>query len=51
MFSVIHAVPLKPLEYRDPDRLVRISVDNPRFQLRDSTFSLNQFEDMRTATC
>src|SRR5260221_10905656 len=25
MFTVIHAVLLKPLEYRDPDRLVRIS--------------------------
>jgi len=25
MFTVIHAVLLKPLEYRDPDRLVRVS--------------------------
>ena len=25
MFTVIHAVLLKPLNYRDPDRLVRIS--------------------------
>ena len=27
MFTVIRAVLLKPLEYRDPDRLVRLSAD------------------------
>src|SRR5438552_13810820 len=29
MFTVIRAVLLKPLEYRDPDRLVRVSVATP----------------------
>lgn len=49
MFSMIRAVLLRPLEYSDPDRLVRVSVDNPRFQAVDSTFSLDQFEQMRAA--
>src|SRR5437667_9315962 len=29
IFTVIRAVLLKPLEYRDPDRLVYLSLDNP----------------------
>jgi putative ABC transport system permease protein len=30
MFTVVHAVLLKPLEYRDPDRLVDLSLSNSR---------------------
>ena len=29
IFTVIRAVLLKPLEYRDPDRLLRISMEDP----------------------
>src|SRR5258708_13961415 len=49
IFTVIHAVLLKPLEYRDPDRLVYFSVDNPRRNLYDSSFTLGQFDDMKVA--
>ncbi len=49
MFTVIRAVLLKPLAYHDPDRLVRVSVDNPRFNAPDSSFTLDHFEHMRTA--
>ena len=49
IFTLIRGVLLKPLEYRDPDRLVYFSVDNPRRNLQDLSFSLLQFEDMRAA--
>jgi hypothetical protein len=34
IFTVIRAVLLKPLEYHDPDRLLRISMDDPRQAIR-----------------
>src|SRR4051794_15870685 len=49
MFTLIRGVLLKPLEYRDPDRLVYFSVDNPRRNLADLSFSRLQFDEMRTA--
>src|SRR3989475_4009267 len=49
MFTVIRAVLLKPLEYRDPDRLVRVSADYPRLNSQDTTISLRRFADMRAA--
>src|SRR5258708_39520660 len=49
IFTVIRAVLLKPLEYRDPGRLVYFSVDNPRRNLQDSSFTLAQFDEMRPA--
>jgi hypothetical protein len=49
MFTVIRAVLLKPLEYRDPDRLVRVSADYPKRNSQDTTFSLQRFLDMRAA--
>src|SRR5262245_48456449 len=47
MFTVIRAVLLKPLDYRDPDRLVRVSVDYPQQNTRDVGFSLERYEEMR----
>jgi putative ABC transport system permease protein len=48
VFSIIRAVLLKPLEFRDPDRLVFISVDNPKQNPRlNERFSLDEFAEMR----
>ena len=49
MFTVIRTVLLKPLAYRDPDRLVRVSADYPRLNAQDTTISLRRFLDMRAA--
>jgi putative ABC transport system permease protein len=47
MFAVIHAVLLNPLPYREPDALVRISIDSPRRGVRDGLFSLTRYEQIR----
>jgi hypothetical protein len=49
IFTLIRAVLLKPLQYREPDRLVYLSVDNPRKNTYDGSFTLAQFEDMKVA--
>src|ERR1700726_1139789 len=49
IFTVIRAVLLKPLEYKNPDRLVRLTVDNPRRNWLDGAMTLIQFEQMRGA--
>jgi predicted permease len=49
MFTVIRAVLLKPLEYRDPDRLVRLSVDVARQNRQDVGFTKQRFEAIRSA--
>src|SRR5580658_7066423 len=49
IFTVIRSVLLSPLDYRDPDRLAYFSVDNPRQNVRDGSFNLVQFEEMRAA--
>src|SRR5579864_4325184 len=49
IFTVIRSVLLKPLEYRDPDRLVYLSIDNPRQKVNDASFTLVRFEEMRSA--
>jgi putative ABC transport system permease protein len=46
LFTVIRTVLLKPLEYRDPDRLVRVSVNVPP-QQQEGSLSLERFEQMR----
>lgn len=47
VFTLIRSVLLKPLEYRDSDRLVYFSVDNPRRNQYDRSFSLPQFDELR----
>ena len=47
IFTVIHAVLLKPLTYRDPDRLVRLSVDDARLNAKDVGFSEIRFEELK----
>ncbi len=49
MFSVIHAVLLKPLAYRNPDRLVYFSKDDPPRNVFDAQFGLIQFDEMKAA--
>jgi putative ABC transport system permease protein len=49
MFTVIRAVLLRPLNYREPDRLVYFSVENPRRLQQNPSFSLAQFQGMRAA--
>ena len=43
IFSVVHAVLLKPLPFAEPDRLVWVSMDDPRQQLVDSALSNANF--------
>ena len=47
MFTVIRAVLLKPLEYREPDRLVRISIDNARQGYHDVGFTLVRYDELK----
>ena len=49
MFSVIRAVLLKPLPYRDAGRLVFVSVDYPRAGARGGAFTPMRYEQMRRA--
>jgi putative ABC transport system permease protein len=48
MFSAVHAILLKPLNYRDPDQLLRIAVDFPG-RPGASSFTPLRLEEMRTA--
>jgi len=47
IFSIVNAVLLRSLPYRDPARLVRIFFDNPGVGLRDVQFSVPELEDLR----
>ena len=49
IFTVIRSVLLKPLDYQDPDRLVYLSIDNPRRHVQDANFTLVRLEEMRSA--
>jgi predicted permease len=48
IFSIVNAVLLRQLPYRDPDRLVRIIFDNPGIGLRDVLSSVPELNDVRT---
>ena len=50
IFSVVHAVLLKPLPYVDPDRLVMVWSDNTREGIRQYPLSPADFIDMKGAT-
>ena len=47
MFTIIRHVLLKPLEYRDPDRLVYFSLHNAQRMVRDGSFGLPRIEELR----
>jgi len=47
IFSLVNAVLLRPLPYYSPDRLVRITNDNPGVGVPDVGFSVPEFEDLK----
>src|ERR1700689_1160848 len=48
IFSIVDAVLLRSLPYRDPDRLVRILFNEPGVGLRDVAFSKPELDDLQT---
>ncbi len=48
IFSIVNAVLLRSLPYRDPDRLVRIYFNEPGVGLRDVAFSKPEMDDLQT---
>src|SRR3984957_11361019 len=48
IFSIVNAVLLHSLPYRDPDRLVRIFINEPGVGLRDVKFSKPELDDLQT---
>jgi predicted permease len=48
IFSIVDAVLLRSLPYRDPDRLVRIFINEPGLGLRDVRFSKPELDDLQT---
>src|SRR5258708_25331726 len=48
IFSIVDAVLLRSLPYRDRDRLVRIFFDEPGGGLRDVRFSKPELDDLQT---
>ncbi|HEX8797817.1 MAG TPA: ABC transporter permease, partial [Terriglobales bacterium] len=50
IFSIVNAVLLRSLPFPDPDRLVRISFNNPGVGLRGVRFSVPEFDDLRAQT-
>jgi predicted permease len=50
IFSIVNAVLLRSLPFPDPDRLVRISFNNPGVGLRGVRFSVPELDDLRTRT-
>src|SRR6266481_6300933 len=50
MFTLIRAVLLKPLEYRDPDRLVSLSLRDFHQNKRDGSFTLKRLDELRASS-
>jgi putative ABC transport system permease protein len=47
LFSVVRTILLKPLPYRDPERLVRVWMDNRRLQTREDWASYLNYQDYK----
>src|SRR5271155_2131269 len=50
MLTIIRSVLLKPLTYPDPERLVRLSLEDTHENKRDGAFTLKRLEEMRLST-
>src|SRR5881409_105972 len=48
IFSIVNAVLVRSLPFRDPDRLVRIYFNNPGVGLRNVRFSVPELEDLKS---
>jgi predicted permease len=48
IFSIVNAVLLRSLPYHDPDRLVKITFNNPGVDLHDIRFSVPEWEDLKS---
>ena len=48
IFSIVNAVLLRSLPYYDPDRLVKITFNNPGIDLHDVRFSVPELEDLKS---
>ncbi len=49
IFTVIRAVLLRPLAYREPDRLVRLSIDDPHTNVKDAGFNQVRYEGLKSS--
>src|SRR5437879_5561629 len=47
IFSIVNAVLLRPLPFRDSNQLEKITFSNPGVGLRDVPFSVPEFEDLK----
>lgn len=50
MFGIVHAVLLRPLPYRDADRLVSLNADLPGLSLKNVGFSVPEVDDLAART-
>ena len=48
IFSIVNSVLLRSLPFRDPDRLVKVSFENPGLGLHDVLFSVPELDDLRS---
>jgi len=48
IFSIVNAVLLRSLPHREPDRLVKITFDNPGVGLHDVPFSVPEWDDLKS---